>query len=67
MTMNTALLLRVSGLLDAEMESWLDEKFTEYDAGRRAYVANRTDENGAAICAVRDEIGNMLRLKGFGA
>ena len=36
-------------------------------AARQAYVADRTDENGAAICAVRDEIGDMLRLKGFGA
>lgn len=67
MTMNTALLLRVSGLLDAEMESWLDEKFAAYDAARSAYLADRTDENGAAICAVRDEVGAMLRLKGFGA
>ena len=67
MTMNTALLLRVSGLLDAEMESWLDGKFAEYDAARQAYVADRTDENGAAICTVRDEIGDTLRLKGFGA
>lgn len=65
--MNTALIVRISGQLDDEMNSWLDEKFAEYDAARHAYLANRTPENGAAIRAVRDEVNAMLRLKGYGA
>jgi hypothetical protein len=65
--MNTALIVRISGQLDADTESWLDGKFAEYDAARHAYLADRSDENGNAIAAVRDEVNAMLRLKGYGA
>jgi hypothetical protein len=65
--MNTALILRISGQLGAEMDSWLDEKFAKYDAARAAYVADRTDENGDAIVAIRDEVNTTLRVMGYGA
>jgi recombinational DNA repair ATPase RecF len=65
--MTVALILRVSGQLGAEMDAWLDEKFAEYDEARRAYLADRSDEGGAAIVTVRDEVNSMLRLKGYGA
>lgn len=65
--MTVAMILRISGQLGAEMDSWLDEKFAEYDVARAAYVANRTDENGDAIIAIRDEVNATLRLMGYAA
>jgi len=65
--MNTALILRASGQLSAETNTWLDEKFAEYDAARAAYLADRTDANGDAIVAIRDEVNSTLRVMGYGA
>jgi len=70
MDMNTALILRANGQLDDEMNSWLDEKFAEYDAARDGYRTHyldqdptARDEAAARIETVRTEVGNMLRLK----
>ncbi len=65
--MNTALILRASGQLSAETNAWLDEKFAEYDTARAAYVADRTDANGDAIVAIRNEVNSTLRVMGYGA
>lgn len=65
--MTVAMILRISGQLGAETNAWLDEKFAEYDAARAAYVADRTDENGDAIVAIRDEVNATLRVMGYAA
>jgi len=70
MDMHTALILRANGQLDDEMNSWVDEKFAEYDAARDDYRAHYLDQDPTArdaaatrIQAVKDEVSNMLRLK----